>query len=394
MKWAIVVLAGVAAALSLRLTILKLIGEINSLSGCGAGSGCENVLGSKWSMVMAVIPVSVFSCLLYLAVLASLWMGGVKVRWFRMLAGWLFLGAAVWFTAVQLFVLDTICPHCMTIHSIGVLLGLLILWTEIKVEGALGRAVSSLTLAIVMVLGLAAIQYYGPEPETHRFDELTMDGPTAQRDKGNGTESSDAHSAGAGRVVTFFEGRKSYRLDELPHIGHKDGKNVIVKYFDYTCAACRDVHGDLEKITAKYPGQLTVIVLPIPLNRSCNPHLPAGVKDHANACEFAKLALRVWRADSTKFVEFHTWLFEYHTQPYEAAEAMAYSLVGAEKMDAVDPAWVDAVLKENVSDYKQFVRSSPVMPKVLLKGSKIMQGVAKDTETFELILKQNLGLKK
>ena len=70
---------------------------------------------------------------------------------------------------------------------------------------------------------------------------------------------------------------------------------------------------------------------------------------------------------------------------------MAYSLVGTEKMDAVDTAWVDAVLLENVTDYKAFVRNTPVMPKVLLKGSKIIQGVAKDTETLEKLLRLNLG---
>ena len=388
LKWMIVIVAIAAAAMSLWLTFQKLTDRIDTLAGCGAGSECANVLGSKWSMVLGVIPVSIFSFILYIAVLVSLWVSGVKVRWFRMLAAWMFIGAAVWFTALQLFVLHTICPYCMTMHGLGVLLGVLILLAEFKVEGALNRFINALTLAIIMVVGLAAVQHFGPVPETHRVDELTGVGNSGQ---GENNGMSGAHARGKGRVISFFDGRKFYRIDELPHLGPTDAEHVIVKYYDYTCSACRDVHGDLEKIMLKHPGKLAVIVLPVPLNKKCNPNLPFGVKDHENACEFAKLSLRVWRADRSKFPEFHQWLFEYHAQPYQAAEAMAYSLVGTEKMDAVDTAWVDAVLLENVTDYKAFVRNTPVMPKVLLKGSKIMQGVAKDTETLEKLLRLNLG---
>jgi len=312
---------------------------------------------------------------------------GLKVHGFRMLVAWMFIAAAVWFTALQIFVLKTMCPYCMTMHGLGVLLGVLILLAELKVEGALKRSLTSLVLAIIMVLGLAVVQSMGPTPDTHRIDDII--GVDSEVD---GVKS-DVHAAGEGRLVFFFEGKKSYRIDELPHIGSADAEYVIVKYFDYTCEACRDVHRDLETIMTRYPGKLAVIVLPVPLNKSCNPNLSSGVQDHVNACEFAKLALKVWRADRSKFVDFHAWLFEYHALPYEAAEAMAYSLVGAGKMEAVDSSWVDALLLENVADYKVFAKNTPVMPKVLLKGSKMIQGAAKDVDTLEQLLRQNIGLK-
>ncbi|MBT8044970.1 MAG: thioredoxin domain-containing protein, partial [Verrucomicrobiae bacterium] len=351
-KWLIVLLATTAFLLSLWLTIQKLTGKIDSLAGCGTGSGCANVLGSKWSMVLGVVPVSVFSCLLYLAVIGSLWLKGAVVEWFRMLAAWILIGAAAWFTALQLFVLLTICPYCMVMHSLGVLLGCAMLYAERSGgkssarPARLKRVMTSLPLAVVMVAGLAAIQYYGPEPETHRVDDV--EGP-----ENSPSQDAGIHAAGEGRLVTFFDGGKSFRVDTLPHIGSLQADNIIVKYYDYTCEACRDAHNDLERIIAKYPGKLAAIVLPVPINRQCNPNLPVGVKDHQNACELAKLSLRVWRADRSKFREFHKWLFEYHDQPYEAAEAMAYSLVGMDAMDAVDSKWVDAVLAANIADYKE-----------------------------------------
>ncbi len=380
----VALLALVAFSLSLWLTVQKLTGKIDTLAGCGAGSGCANVLGSKWSMVFGVVPVSVLSCLLYLGVLASLFFPVRVAGWFRLLAAWLCIGAAVWFTGLQLLVMHTICPYCMVMHGLGVLLGGGILVSEVKSGWSVGRAVLPLLVAVPLVAGLAAVQHFGPEPETHLVDDTVVVEETGDVDAG-------IHAAGEGRVVSFFNGRKLYRVGELPHLGEVDAGHVIVKYYDYTCEACRDVHGRLEKVMEKYPGKLAVVVLAVPLDRECNPHLPQGVKDHRDACKFARLSLRVWRAEPEKFREFHKWLFEFHDQPYEVAEAMAYSLVGAEKMDAVDAKWIDAVLAENVSDYRQLTSQTPVMPKILLKGAKVLHGVTRDAGTLEDVLQQELG---
>ena len=214
MRWAISVLAVVAFVLSLWLTIQKLTGKIDALAGCGAGSGCANVLGSKWSMVLGVIPVSVFSCILYLALMVSLWMRGGMVRWFRMLLAWMFLAAAVWFTALQLFVMHSICPYCMTMHGIGVVLGVFVLVSEVSLGGTLRRFFAPLILAIILVVALALIQHFGPGPETHRVDDAK-----GERRVDRVEPKVTAHSAGDGRLVSFLDGTKSYRLDQLPHLG-------------------------------------------------------------------------------------------------------------------------------------------------------------------------------
>jgi uncharacterized membrane protein/protein-disulfide isomerase len=382
-KWIAAVLAGLAFALGLWLTVQKLTGKIDTLAGCGAGSGCANVLGSKWSMVFGIIPVSVFSCLLYLAIMASLWLGGPLVRWLRSFAAWLLIGAAVWFTLLQLFVLKAICPYCMTMHGVGVALGMVLLLAGRRAGGSTRQTLAPLPLAVLAVAGLAVIQHFGPEPESHRVEQAAGAAPDATADPG-------IHAAGQGRQVSFLGGSKSYRVAQLPHMGDPNARHVLVKYFDYTCEGCTKAHGYLEALLAKHPGRYAVIVLPAPLERACNPHLPQGVKDHANACRFGKLALRVWRADPAAFAEFHRWLFAYHAQPYEVAEAMAYSLVEADKLEAVDTAWVEAVLEQNVADYGRLIKETPVMPKMLIRDSLVVQGVAKDYATFEKLLQDNL----
>ena len=383
-KVLIALLCLVAAGLSIWLTVQKLTGQIDSLAGCGKGSGCENVLGSKWSVVFGVFPVSAFSSALYLALIASLFMRGGVIRWLRVLAGFLILCAAIWFTVLQIFIIKTICPYCMTVHSLGVLVSILILVMDLKEQSWIASA-SSLTMAAACVAGLALIQHYGPEPETHRMDT----GSDVISGESNANDS--LHAQGKGRLVSLLEGKKSYRVAALPHVGAVNSTHVIVKYFDYTCESCMKVHHDLGKSQSKYPGKLTVVVLPVPIERSCNPYLPTGVKDHDNACDLARLALRVWMADPASFAEFHDWLFEYHRQPIEVAEAKAYSLVSGEAMDSIPDTKVEALLAENIGDYKQFVKKTPVMPKILI-GDQILQGAPRDAQKLENLLKKELGI--
>lgn len=382
-RWLAALLAAISAVLSIWLTVQKLNGSITTLAGCGGGSDCANVLGSEWSMVLGVIPVSVFSALLYLGVLVSIWMRGITVSWFRQLAAWIIVGSAVWFTVLQVVLIGAFCKYCMSMHAVGMALAVLILVMEFtKKERFLQRTAMLLPSALIFVLSLAAVQYFGPKPVSHRVDEVKIQ-----------ASDGDIHAKGEGRVVKFFDGKKSYRVQALPHVGDVNAKHVVVKYFDYTCDACREMHEDLEVLLEKYNGQIAVVLLPVPINRNCNPHLPVGTKDHEGACELATLALRVWRADPEKFKNFHSLLFESGELPVEAAEAMAVGLVGQSKLPTVDDPWVRAVLSQNLEDYKIFSQKTPVMPKLAIMGTALMQGSAGDEEVLEAELKRYFPLK-
>ena len=388
-KWILCILSAAAFALSFWLTVQKWTGNIDSLAGCGAGSDCANVLGSKWSMVMGLIPVSVFSCLLYLVMMVSLWMRGDLMVWLRSLFAWILLSAALWFIALQLFVMQVICPYCMVVHGLGVSIGLVVLLTRPREKREGFGLLATLVPAVLLVAALALTQHYGPAPETHRLAHSSAGQLQTPPDRqGEGV----VHAAGDGRLVFFMDKTKSYRVEQLPHLGEADADHVLVKYFDYTCEACFTTHKYLDDLMAQYPGQLAVIVLPVPLERECNPHLVVGLKDHPNACKFAELSLRVWRASPEMFAEFHRSLFEYRDQPYEVAEAIAYSLVDPDKLDAVDKAWIKALLQQNITDYASFVADTPVMPKLLIKDSLIVHGKTKDGETLETLLKKHLGI--
>lgn len=275
-------------------------------------------------------------------------------------------------------------------HGLGGLLGVTILLNERgigKTIRAGGRVmIVMMAAAACCVAILAAVQHFGPEPPTHRVDHVAINDARS-------TGKLDIHAQGAGRRVAFLDGKKFYHIDQLPHMGDSKAENVVVEYFDYTCEACREMHTYLEGAVARYPGKLAVIVLPVPLNRACNPHLPKGVKDHDHACELARLSLKVWRSDPSKFAEFHRNLFDLQGVPLEVADSMALGMVGEQKMAGDHDAWIDAVLKQNVKDYQLFIKATPVMPKLLLKDSVVVQGVMKDKKTLESLLEEHFGLK-
>ncbi|MBK1831603.1 thioredoxin domain-containing protein [Verrucomicrobiaceae bacterium R5-34] len=389
-KWKVViaVLAILAAGLSLWLTIEKLNGSISALAGCGGGSDCANVLGSKWSMVFGVIPVSVFSLILYLGVLASVVMRGELVSWYRQLAAWLVLAAVVWFCVLQIVALESICKYCMTMHAVGFLLAAAILLADFKNRGRFLRQSAALVpCALMLVAALALMQYFGPAPQSHQLEEISLGKVDDE------AESSDVHAQGDGRLVKFFDGGKAYRVDALPHIGRPDAEHVLVKYYDYTCDACRGLHENLNGLLEKYPDKICIVLLPAPINQKCNPYLPEGVKDQPMACEFAQLGLAVWQADRTKFAEFHHWLFENNQVPVEAAESMAASLVGDAEFNWENNPWIQSILKQDAADYKEFAQKTPVMPKLLIKKAVMMQGNTRSAKELEQMLQNQLGIR-
>jgi hypothetical protein len=117
------------------------------------------------------------------------------------------------------------------------------------------------------------------------------------------------HSFSASGQVSLYHGRFKFDLDELPHLGSPSATNFIVSLFDYTCSHCRDLHPLLKVAEQRYSGQLCVISLPTPLDSACNPLILLTSRANANACEYARLGLAVWRARREAFREFDDWLF-------------------------------------------------------------------------------------
>lgn len=372
-------LAVVGLGISSWLYFLKLSGKITSVVGCGGSDGCAQVLGSEWSQWFG-LPVSVISALFYLGIIALTFKpsGSLLTS-----AAYLLIGAAIWFMGLQLFVIKSFCPWCLGTHLVGILTALAILrTTQKKIQPSL------LALSAIILAGLALGQTFGPKPATHA---TTSGGKIAER------RDIKEQNEGEGRTIEFKDesGRttKSFRLGSVPLIGSPHAKKILVKYFDYTCSSCRDMDGDLTALLQKYPGKVAVIVLPTPLNRSCNPFLAQSVPDHKHACELARLSLAAWRAKPEVFAKVHHLLFQRPLlSPDEARQKLTTHIPAAELEIALKDPWVEASLQSDILDYQKLAIQGTRMPKLMITGDRVMQGIARTTKEFIKEMEKELQL--
>jgi uncharacterized membrane protein/thiol-disulfide isomerase/thioredoxin len=373
-----------------------------SVIGCGGGSPCDQVLGSRWSSVRGVLPVSGLAAGAYLAMLvASLCMGPATAAPVRRLAWRAMLvlvgaaaGSAVWFTIVQKWVIGAFCPYCMATHITGLLLAALVLWRAprqfdddsneaaptnpapaqdvsptaprrvIALLPAIGHALAGLALAGI----LAACQIGYAPPAVYRGGESRENLPAIDR-----------------RAV--------------PLVGSPDAPYVVNLLFDYKCPHCQQMHFMLGEAVRRYGGKLAFALCPAPLNSQCNPYIAQDVDEFKDSCQLAKTGLAVWVAKREAFPVFDNWMFSLesgdHWRPrsLDAARAKAVELVGQAKFDAAwtDP-WVDRYLRTSVRIYGATIQGgSNAVPKLVF-GPRWVIPEPNDADDLVLILHDSLAL--
>jgi uncharacterized membrane protein len=362
----------------------KLTGKITYLVGCGSGSGCENVLGSRWSQWLHV-PVTALSLALYVTLLALTFR---PHRPAALALGAMLAGAAIWFALVQAFILRAFCPWCLAAHAVGLFCAVLIFRAGERGERRIGPLAAGMAALAMLITG----QIFGPAPATHAETHATLEATAPAPGK-----PLPVHERGEGRLVSFL-GNKKYRIASLPHLGDPAAPHVLVKYFDYTCDSCRDLHEDLEAVMAKHPGKFCIVVLPCPIQRACNPHVPAHLADHAHACDLARLALACWRTEPARFAAVHHALFAQPAPAPANARATVAGLLSRPLADAAlhDP-WIDEMLAADAADYQRVNvtnsgQTNYLMPKLLVGGTRMLHGVTQSREILFQALEREFKL--
>ena len=121
--------------------------------------------------------------------------------------------------------------------------------------------------------------------------------------------------------------------DQVPVIGPPDAPHALFLFGDYTCPHCRELHRWLARAEERYGRQITVVVLPVPVNSKCNRAVTRDHPMHRHACELNRLALAAWRADPSAYPRVDKLLFAPATAllPQEARDAIA-DVVGADAL--------------------------------------------------------------
>lgn len=431
-RWS-VVLALVAGAIAGYLTIVSLKAGATPL-GCGAGSGCESVLRSRWSSLFG-IPVGALACAAYLGLAVATIRSSRShaIGPFAVVLATAIIGSALWFIGLQIFVLRALCPWCLADHALGISAAAMTIVGARRTRSAGSQP------------GLPASvePNSNPDADDDLFDtrptnsrEAPID-PFAERSGDSAPAGSrspapslapslllggaltlslivlqvafgkapaaiarlpkDANSdtgAGPDRAISVLQGRLPIEVHEVPLLGSPDAPQLIVVMFDYCCPHCRETHASLRWAAEVVDrSSMGLILLPTPLNASCNPAIEETEDRFKDSCELAKLALAVWRSSPDQFAEYDSWLFEPEL-PRSAVEARAEAskLVGEQQLSKTlsDP-WIDERIRKNVTAYQE--SQARVLPILLSPGAKAIVGRADDRNELFKLLESDFGIR-
>ena len=298
------------------------------MAGCGAGSGCDSVMGSPWAYVLGGVPVSLPAAVAYvLLALCLVFLGGEssedrsldRLLWPMMLVlGGAILGAAIWFCFLQLFVLHAFCKYCTLLHLLGILLAGWIMFA--------GRPFDRLRNRSWFAVGLLAAALFA------FVQSRTL--PAAAYDTGR-TEVA---------LPAFTDG-------EIPVLGPSDAPDELTLLFDFQCNHCRRLHQILPDLLEKAGGQYRIRLCPVPLSSACNPYIPAsGIDRFAGSCQLTRFALAVWYARPDVYEAYWDYLLgggdERASIAPADAEARARALLGDGFQEAIQDPRIDAYLRK------------------------------------------------
>jgi uncharacterized membrane protein len=373
------ILTAVSALVSAYLLMTSL--RAGNVAGCGTAGSCDVVLTSRWAYWFG-LPVSGLALVTYTTLfVATFWVTpGTPPAMHRRAMTVLSIGAsgvvvaALWFVALQVFVVRHFCPYCLVAHGAATGAAIVILRSRPRPArvSVLGAALG----AAVLLAG-----HWINQPSTHEVHA----GPAPEL---------SAAKVGTPRQLDILGGLFKIAVDEVPLIGPRNAPAVIVGLLDYTCRHCRQMHGILLEAEKAHRGKLAIATLPMPLDAACNKAIPQTPPQHANACQYARLALTVWRADPSKMDRFNDWLFEPPVPPgLESALGFAQEIVGDEAMGrAMNDPWVEKQLAQNIAiyeaTYKRFGKGA--MPQLIVGDHIVFGALENGVQDLDMLLRDVL----
>ncbi|MEZ5328547.1 MAG: vitamin K epoxide reductase family protein [Verrucomicrobiales bacterium] len=234
------------------------------VAGCEEGKSCNAVLASKWAKLFGV-PIGAFGAASYLALLGLSFVRGLGAA--RIFLVVTIIGGALWFTAVQAFILKTFCPWCCGTHALAVLGALLVVGGMPRVaKGSLGAGTALLSSACALgaVAVTAVIQFNSADPQPVAVATATEvapvqfnSAPQSEPDEPTGEVEKAKRSS-----LTLHD-RFELSTVELPSLGDAEtADHLAVGIFDFSCIHCRHLMKLLKPMVAEYGDQLAILKMP------------------------------------------------------------------------------------------------------------------------------------
>ncbi len=365
----------VIAAIGITIYLLRttLLGA--QAAGCGPDSNCDDVLSSKYAYI-GPIPVSLLALPLYIIIGLS---HGLSLKGKRNLdllgnaSSILVVLSAIYFVGLQVFIIGSYCPYCIATHVFASVAGILV-W-KTKLAKSTTRSIKAVygTAIMAWFLTITAQVFVGNEPDNPEPQLVGQKELSQHKQTIISTNSPSSNKkTRAERMVNTY----GLDVEKMPIIGSEEADHIDIVLVDYTCKYCRNLHKTLTRITRQYPEKFAFIIAPMPLDAQCNTTLAARgfktQKAHIEACEFAKLAMSLYRTDPKSF---HWWDKEILDMPafpkYQDALKLAKEITNTEKLVSylLSP-WtqkqIDISTSIYGSHYKKYGKGS--MPQLIVKG--------------------------
>ena len=308
-----VALVTIVLLLSIVLCIHSISGH--GLIGCTQGTHCNIVLGSRWSFLFGIIPVSSLAAGAWIAFLFCLILynrndtdANLKrflCRILQVLSGAV-TGSALWFIWLQSHMIRAFCPYCMTAHILGIAISVITVIWCIRLKT--GHTVLNIGIGLIVAAALAVVQF------------TTTPRTLAERGFIN-------------------EPLRYPDPKEMPITGNPDAKHKVTLLFDWQCSHCRRTHIMLPDAVSMLGDSIAVVCCPVSMSRECNPHVSPGIDRFAGSCTFMRIGLALWRNNPDAYRKYEEWFFGtdlsqgWNPPTVEHATEMAVQLIGKDRLD-------------------------------------------------------------
>lgn len=355
-------------------SVIMLLHSVNGthLVGCGAGSGCDSVMNSRWAYI-SFVPVSLAAVVTYVVFLVCLLFlsNGTKVEDRELdkiiliimhLLGGAILGAALWFSYIQIGILHQFCKYCTFTHVLGSIGAIYLFYHFRKYCIISYRLIPNY---LIFFLGILCAIAFAIAQKVLMLSIVYDDGYVSAE------------------LPTFHE-------DGLPLVGNDDAEHEIMLMFDFQCIHCRRLHKILPEVIERSDGRLSFRLCPTSLSSECNPYIPHdGIDRFSGSCTMARLALAVWFARPDLFPQVSDFLLggddPHRIIPVADARAYVASEIGeAELEQALSAPRIRAVLSKT---YDLFGRTSSTqssgIPKLIYRNKWLVP----ETDSAEELIK-------
>jgi hypothetical protein len=165
----------------------------------------------------------------------------------------------------------------------------------------------------------------------------------------------------------------------------------MVALIDYRSPACQTLQKSLDALLAKHPNDLCVIILPVPMETSCNPMLSTTQPQFRDSCKLAHLALAVWLQRPELFADYHRLLLA--GGGLNDARSAALELMPKPELEAaLQDSWIRQIIEANVSDWAALPDDRRKLPKLLVAGTGVLDKLPTDEAEFILTIEHAIGL--